>query len=261
MTVISPWSRGGWVNSQVFDHTSVLRFLETWTGVKEPNISAWRRAMCGDLTSCFDFRTHDTTIPLLPDVDALRAEADRTQTRLPKPGVRPGALTQESGTAKARPLPYQPVAWAAVAPGALKLNLANHGTQALQLAAYAYHAGGAPQRFDIPPSGVVTGDVAYGASYDVAIHGPNGFLVEASGSAPGLDAAVTFEATPALRVTVTNSGPAPVALNGVIVPAGGSHDFPLVTANGWYDVTFEAPGWRRRFAGHLEDGRPSRTGP
>ena len=51
MTVISPWSRGGWVNSQVFDHTSVLRFLEVWTGVREPNISAWRRCPPSSATS------------------------------------------------------------------------------------------------------------------------------------------------------------------------------------------------------------------
>ncbi|MFD2144552.1 alkaline phosphatase family protein [Mucilaginibacter antarcticus] len=30
MVVASPWSRGGWVNSQVFDHTSTLQFLETF---------------------------------------------------------------------------------------------------------------------------------------------------------------------------------------------------------------------------------------
>jgi phospholipase C len=35
MTVISPWSRGGWVSSEVTDHTSVIRFLELWTGVAE----------------------------------------------------------------------------------------------------------------------------------------------------------------------------------------------------------------------------------
>ena len=51
MIVISPWSRGGWTNSQVFDHTSVIRFLERRFGVFEPNISPWRRAVCGDLTS------------------------------------------------------------------------------------------------------------------------------------------------------------------------------------------------------------------
>ncbi|HEY9028219.1 MAG TPA: phospholipase C, phosphocholine-specific, partial [Burkholderiaceae bacterium] len=50
MTVVSPWSRGGHVCSQVFDHTSVIRFLEKRFGVIEPNISPWRRAVCGDLT-------------------------------------------------------------------------------------------------------------------------------------------------------------------------------------------------------------------
>jgi len=59
MIVASPWSRGGWVNSQVFDHTSCLQFLETFlsnkTGkaLKETNISSWRRVVCGDLTSVF----------------------------------------------------------------------------------------------------------------------------------------------------------------------------------------------------------------
>ena len=55
--VISPWSTGGNINSQVFDHTSTLMFLEKLTGVKEPNISEWRREICGDLMSCFDFQT------------------------------------------------------------------------------------------------------------------------------------------------------------------------------------------------------------
>ncbi|PUZ27675.1 phospholipase C [Chitinophaga costaii] len=59
MVVASPWSRGGWVNSQVFDHTSSLQFLEKFlvhkTGqpVKENNISEWRRTVSGDLTSVF----------------------------------------------------------------------------------------------------------------------------------------------------------------------------------------------------------------
>jgi phospholipase C len=59
MVIASPWSRGGWVNSQVFDHTSSLQFLEKFlshkTGkkIEEPNISAWRRTVCGDLSSAF----------------------------------------------------------------------------------------------------------------------------------------------------------------------------------------------------------------
>jgi phospholipase C len=59
LIVASPWSRGGWVNSQVFDHTSTLQMLEKFlshkTGrqVREPNISDWRRLVCGDLSSVF----------------------------------------------------------------------------------------------------------------------------------------------------------------------------------------------------------------
>ena len=59
MIVASPWSRGGRVNSQLFDHTSTLLFLEHFVEhkfhktVKEENISAWRRAIAGDLSSVF----------------------------------------------------------------------------------------------------------------------------------------------------------------------------------------------------------------
>ena len=59
MIIASPWTRGGWVNSQLFDHTSPLMFLEDFVQkkhgkkVKEENISAWRRSISGDLTSAF----------------------------------------------------------------------------------------------------------------------------------------------------------------------------------------------------------------
>ncbi len=55
MLVVSPWSRGGLVSSQVYDHTSTLRFLETRFGVEVPNLSAWRRETTGDLTEAFNF--------------------------------------------------------------------------------------------------------------------------------------------------------------------------------------------------------------
>ncbi len=59
LIVASPWSRGGYVNSEIFDLTSTIQFLEKFlsikTGktVKDPNISDWRRNVCGDLTSVF----------------------------------------------------------------------------------------------------------------------------------------------------------------------------------------------------------------
>lgn len=73
MIVASPWSRGGWVNSQLFDHTSTLQFLERFIQdkfgktVREDNVSAWRRAVSGDLTSVF--RPYDSRESALDFVD------------------------------------------------------------------------------------------------------------------------------------------------------------------------------------------------
>lgn len=72
MLVASPWSKGGYVNSQVFDHTSCLMFLENFlsrkTGkqIKSNNISSWRRAVCGDLTSIFRPAPADQSNPVNP---------------------------------------------------------------------------------------------------------------------------------------------------------------------------------------------------
>jgi phospholipase C len=66
MLIISPFSRGGFVSSDLFDHTSVLRFLETRFGAEVPNLSAWRRATVGDLTSALNFKNPDQSIPNLP---------------------------------------------------------------------------------------------------------------------------------------------------------------------------------------------------
>jgi phospholipase C len=64
--VVSPFSRGGHVNSDLFDHTSLLRFLEARFGTKVPNLTAWRRKTVGDLTSTLDVGAADTTVPPLP---------------------------------------------------------------------------------------------------------------------------------------------------------------------------------------------------
>jgi phospholipase C len=66
MLVVSPFSRGGYVCSDTFDHTSQLRFLEARFGVKAPNISAWRRHVTGDLTSTLHLASADASIPRLP---------------------------------------------------------------------------------------------------------------------------------------------------------------------------------------------------
>lgn len=71
LVIASPWSRSGWVNSQVFDHTSVLQFLETFLNkkfdknIEETNITKWRRTVCGDLTSTFQSYNGEKTEALL----------------------------------------------------------------------------------------------------------------------------------------------------------------------------------------------------
>jgi phospholipase C len=71
MLVVSPFSRGGYVCSDVFDHTSQMRFLETRFGVKAPNISPWRRATTADLTSTLRFSSPDASVPGLPATQGL----------------------------------------------------------------------------------------------------------------------------------------------------------------------------------------------
>jgi phospholipase C len=63
--VVSPFSRGGYVCSDVFDHTSTLRFIERRFGVEVPNLSAWRRSVTGDLTAALG-SVRDVSVPALP---------------------------------------------------------------------------------------------------------------------------------------------------------------------------------------------------
>lgn len=99
--VISPWTAGGWVCSQPFDHTSILQFLERFTGVHEPNISAWRRRTFGDLTAAFRFGQPAAQQPVFPDTGAMLHMARYSAAHLPLPAI-PGAdqavPVQEPGT-------------------------------------------------------------------------------------------------------------------------------------------------------------------
>nr|WP_274616043.1 alkaline phosphatase family protein [Sphingomonas sp. ACRSK] len=101
--IVSPWTAGGWVCSQPFDHTSVLQLLEQVTGVREPNISDWRRRTFGDLTAAFRFGQRPAPPPVLPSTSGLLHLARRSAKTLPLPAI-PGAdqamPTQEKGGRK-----------------------------------------------------------------------------------------------------------------------------------------------------------------
>src|SRR6201993_486383 len=105
LLIISPFSRGGFVSSDLFDHTSVLRFLETLFGAEVPNLSAWRRATVGDLTGALNFKKTDQSVPALPSpataVSEILSQCASTLTGtttypVPNPQSLP---TQEAGTA------------------------------------------------------------------------------------------------------------------------------------------------------------------
>ncbi|MFC5721957.1 alkaline phosphatase family protein [Streptomyces gamaensis] len=99
--IVSPWTIGGWAAGEAFDHTSCLRFLERWTGVREPNISAWRRHTFGDLTSAFGFNDPRSRPPSLPRrTEEWLKEAEWEVAHLPRPtlpGARQSVPHQEPG--------------------------------------------------------------------------------------------------------------------------------------------------------------------
>jgi phospholipase C len=84
--IVSPWTVGGYVCSEVSDHTSQLRLLERITGVVETNISDWRRRTVGDLTAAFRFR-EGKPAPTLPDTTASYNLAQYEISQLPLPSV------------------------------------------------------------------------------------------------------------------------------------------------------------------------------
>ena len=104
LLICSPFSRGGFVCSDTFDHTSLLRFLETRFGAEVPNLSAWRRSATGDLTSAFNFAGPDRTVPVFPGGSAGSASlvsADCVSAGNGPLLVPPNSMpTQEPGTAR-----------------------------------------------------------------------------------------------------------------------------------------------------------------
>ncbi|WP_447640034.1 MULTISPECIES: phosphocholine-specific phospholipase C [Chitinophagaceae] len=233
--VASPWTRGGYVNSQVFDHTSVVQFLENFATRKSkqkvicPNVTDWRRAVCGDLHSLFrpynGEKIEEPTYlnrneyvqridkaqyqPLPTVMDALSDEmVDKIRT---DKAVLKSYLQQEKGSRKSNALPYE-----------LSANLQkNDGTITLHFEAgkklFKEKSAGSPftvyalndyKKKDAMESGanwnftVAAGDkLSYDwrlanfarNEYKLAVHGPNGFyrLFQGNASDPKLDVAVS----------------------------------------------------------------------
>jgi len=292
--ICSPWTRGGWVCSEVFDHTSTLRFLERWTGVEEPNISAWRRAVCGDLTSAFDFGSFTDSLPVLPFTPSLVTLAQRQCAKLPDP-MPPNVQReppQEAGSRPQRPLPYRLAVQVRQlhSDGELTIALANTGTRRAALAIHAnrFRLDG-PWFLEVDPGGQAEQTLAVPAlafgRYDLSLRGPNQFFGRFAGDLrpsafkgspePEVDADTSDAAGGTLGLTFINSAAVAAtfrvikqnepALSGnprtwkIVVPPGATQAYVFPTIDGWYDYLVTLDGsalFHREFAGHLESGSP-----
>jgi len=299
MYVISPWSRGGWVNSQAFDHTSVLRFIEARFGIRETNISPFRRAVCGDLTSAFNFATPNSEAP--PTLAGRKTIGEANQLRqdqaalgtIPMPTT-PQWPRQPTGTRPSRALPYELHVSAKADPisGKLQLLFANTGTAGAVFHVYdKRNLDRLPRRYMVE-AGKSLDDTWEATTdntglYDLWVLGPNGFHRHFKGDLNSLrtgDAAnpevrVCYDiANGNVYLTMRNDGKNACSFTvramayrydgpWITTVAGGSAvdlHWELAVSGRWYDfeVSCDADAnYYRRFAGRVETGKDSVSDP
>ncbi len=294
MYIVSPWSKGGWVCSQVADHTSVIRFVERRFGVFEPNISAWRRAVCADLTSAFNFADPDETafFANLPETEATaeraRALPGRTTPSLPCSLPVP---TQAAGARPSRALPYELHVDARVlsATTQVELTLRNTGQAAAVFHVYDRHnLIEMPRRYTVGPGKSLQdrwGPSVVGI-YDLWVLGPNGLHRHFKGntwtpvtSLTGAEVQLVPDpASGQMVLTLRNTGQRTCqfkvsrnrydeAVLGTFSVGGRSEKVLRMDVRpwgNWYDLSVQVvgqPDFLRRMAGRMEDGQPSISDP
>jgi phospholipase C len=251
----------------------------------EPNISPWRRAVCGDLTTCFDFhRPSRRKQPALPPTAAVAARARALPKRtLPATPAAPAPPVQAAGVRPSRALPYALDVRVEILPASVALGFVNSGPAAAVFHVYDLHDLAAlPRRYTVEGGLSLEGDWPRRADgHDLWVLGPNGFHRRfRSGLAAGPSVAVGYDRAE-MRLTLTLGNGAAAPIHATVTPnayqpthapwtallAPGStqaHAWPLERTGGWYDLTVAAPdvpGWLVRLAGRLETGRDSITDP
>ncbi|GAB3964675.1 phospholipase C, phosphocholine-specific [Spirosoma terrae] len=214
LVIASPWSRGGYVCSEVFDHTSTLQFLEKFLShkkgknVEETNISTWRRAVCGDLTSAFrPYQGEKIKLPTFVARDAFYESIHKAQFKPVPSGYKafssdeirqinqdPVASAnipnQEKGMRPANALPYELYADGRLVGNQFTLTMAARnevfGKQALSAPFQVYEM--LNDDVTLRSYTVVAGDQlsdgwASDKPYQLRVYGPNGFYREFKGGA------------------------------------------------------------------------------
>ena len=294
MIVISPWSKGGWVNSEVFDHTSLIRFIEKRFGAHnrnllETNITKWRRAVCGDLTSAFNFENPNDAVVQLPSTIAyIPPDNSRHPDYTPAPPSEQLMPVQEPGVRRARAVPYElhVNGSADLTHGTVTIHFGNTGRAAAVFQVRSANSQNGPWTYTVGVGANIFDTWAVKAngqtSYDLSVYGPNGFLRAYKGSVSGKDRA-NFDtrtlyntAREGITLEIRNLGAAISRLRIKNVYTGRtiSHAskagetlvqfWSLEDNFGWYDFVITAdsdPAFAQHLAGHLETGRDSVTDP
>jgi len=296
LLVASPWTRGGCVNSQVSDHTSILMFLETWlagkgTPVPEPNISAWRRTVCGDLTSAF--KPYDGERYELPEYLERDAYVERIHKASFKAKPRPGETLQaadisefkvtafqETGTRPSCPLPYELEASIDAQGGGARIrleagNARNNGKAAGgSFNAYAYGPQMISRSYAVTAGDAIEDLIPIEGDCHVRVDGPNGFMRELRYTGTSAFRAVVRAVGADLSLMLTNTSGDSIKvvltdesygerLDPVSLKQGEAQTITISTAAGkqWYDLTASANGTHYRFAGRIETGEWSISDP
>jgi phospholipase C len=284
MIAISPWSKGGWVNSQVFDHTSLIRFIERRFGVMEPNITEWRRTVSGDLTTAFNFDSPNDAIVSLPSTASYEPpNTDLYPDYVPTPPASQTLPQQEPGTRPARALPYELHVEGVVSDGGIQLFFRNTGKAGAVFQVRFADGQTAPRTYTVAAADETSDNFgAIGAtSYDLSVSGPNGFQRRfAGGLAPGsanlsvharydkdqegIALVIQNDGMSAEKVSILDGYSGKTQTRVVHSKNTATYVSQLHKSFGWYDLTVTAASdfsFVRQLAGHVETGRPSVSDP
>lgn len=289
MYIISPWSKGGWVNSEVADHTSVGQFIEKRFGVVIPAISPWHRAVCSDLTSAFDFETpNDPVFPAMPETSDYAA-MDEASKKLPKALApeTPAPLYQEKGVRYSRKLPYRLYTYYKALKDENKIRLVFENKGAAGAVYHVYdmnHLQKIPRRYTVESGKALSDEwdtVGNNGSYDLEVYGPNGYFHKFSGSIQNHEPEVKLvydHVKGSISADLHNPTGHPVSVTIVsnayqykdkdtrliTLKAGKkkSKSWDLKNSGNWYDFSIKTDdGFLHRFAGRIEIQRHSISDP
>jgi hypothetical protein len=272
LLLVSPWTPPGWVSEEIFDHTSLLRFCERWTGERGREVRAdlpdWRREVCGDLLRVIELREPDEVGPL-PEI---------------------------TGRKLARPVPYFPVADIRIGEHGIALRLGNIGPVAASATPFEVVDATTTSNLVVPgsplddqvhvrvPIAIVDG------VYDVTVFGPNHFRRRFAGTFPDVGVHCTPDYGrdpwfPSLTLTVWHDLKLPIFFwmekrlgeraaskaagygSGTLERLPGPRqtarfkEEPGANTFGWYDLAITTnadPVWVREYSGHMPVGvRPT----